>query len=371
LAVVAVFWWTTRSPIPLTTPEDKMAIAVLPTADNSGDPQLQQAGIDLILADLFVHVMSDMPEVYVVSPLRLDGIARERGGSLTDTARDPKFAREVCEDADATVMLTSSLSRVGDRYVLTARLTQIENQELIGTFEANSSNPADIISDLSTGMKSAVQKRFLPSADEEPPAPPVTLSVEAYSHYVRGLDYMNVARWDSALEEFEAATQIDPEMGLAWSELACAYSFSEKPDAVVETTQLEAEKWMVDLTHKDRAWIELNSIWLRTGNGPAYIEQLDRFLVEYPDDRNAHFYGGLAEQWLNGNCVGATKWFEKAYELTPFYYPATKGLVDCYVEIGQPEKAVAALERYLAHDRAPANGKEWATDQLTAIRAAD
>src|SRR5713101_380178 len=90
-------------------PPNVLAVAVLPVADQSGDPELSRAGIGKILADAFVQVLSDIPRVYVVSPIRVDQAAHKLGRSVTEAAKDSAFAHRICEKAGATAMLTGSL----------------------------------------------------------------------------------------------------------------------------------------------------------------------------------------------------------------------------------------------------------------------
>jgi serine/threonine protein kinase len=77
---------------------------------------------------------------------------------------------------------------------------------------------------------------------------------------------------------------------------------------------------------------------------------------------------GLAWEWLDHNPREAIKWYEKAYQLTPGYYPVTKALVDCYLEADQKNQAVAALQRYMDKVRS-GYGYQQAKQRLTHITA--
>ena len=66
---------------------------------------------------------------------------------------------------------------------------------------------------------------------------------------------------------------------------------------------------------------------MNTGNGALYRKTMEKFMQEYPDDRDGYFYAGLGAEYLEKNCEYALLQFEKAYALTPNYYPITKAIV--------------------------------------------
>ncbi len=55
----------------------------------------------------------------------------------------------------------------------------------------------------------------------------------------------------------------------------------------------------------------------------------------------------MGAQYLEKNCRDALTWYEKAYALTPNFYPVTKAIVDCHLKLNSKESAISALERYL------------------------
>jgi hypothetical protein len=62
-------------------------------------------------------------------------------------------------------------------------------------------------------------------------------------------------------------------------------------------------------------------------------------------------------------------WYEKAHQLTPFYYPITKSLVECLLETGQADQAIAVLGRYLRQPRVPVYGWQQAEARLGELRS--
>ena len=144
--------------------------------------------------------------------------------------------------------------------------------------------------------------------------------------------------------EIRKALEIDPNMGVAWGELACVYSFAGE-DIKAQEAQNNALKLRDRLSRKEKQWIDAISLWL-DGSGPAFRAAVEKFVSEFPDDRNGYFYIGLGWQWLDHDCKNAIPWYDKAYTLTPDYYPITKALVDCQIDLNQRRQAISSLQRY-------------------------
>jgi serine/threonine protein kinase len=60
----------------------------------------------------------------------------------------------------------------------------------------------------------------------------------------------------------------------------------------------------------------------------------------------------------------ALSWYEKAYALSPAYYPITNAMVDCHLKLGQEGQAAASLRRYLKLPSLDTHGRERAQWRL-------
>jgi len=343
-------------------PPNDLAVAVLPVANEAQDPDLDRAGIGRILGDAFVQILSDIPRVYVVSQIRLNEVARSQGRSLADAARDPSFAAKVSQASGANAMLSGRLSRLGKTYILDAELTRLPDI-LVGKFQANSQEVDQLLSELTGGISRKIQAK-LGSSQSTPGLDRVaTTSLEAYEHFVRGYDLQAEGDFGKSIPELLRAVEIDPEMGLAWSFLGCGYSFAGD-DAKARAAQERAEKLLDRVNQKERRWIELNGVWVKSKNSTLFRKEAERYIRDYPDDREGYLYAGLAAEWLEGNCREAIPWYEKAYRLTPAFYPITKGIVDCHLKMKQRDEAVPALRRYLEIPSLSPLGRSQAQSRL-------
>ncbi len=371
-AVALLLFWrpSLGGPQAVAMPAGQLAVAVLPVRDESGDEELSRSGIGKILADAFVQILADVPKVYVVSPIRLDGVAQSLGRPIAETAKDLSLARRVSVKAGATAMLTGSLSRLGKTYVLSANLTELSSDRLRGSFRAQAEGSEHLLQDLTEKISDALRTQLgqPAAAGEKPDLEKVaTGSVDAYAHFVRGRDLSSEGKWKEAIPELQKAIQIDPQMAVAWTELGCSYSFFGD-DADAEAAQKKAEQLLDHANKKEKRWIQWSAIWIGSGKGDLYCAEGEKYIRDFPDDRDGYFYTGLGHEYLLSDCREALIHYEKAYGLTPNYYPITKAIVDCQLKLSRKDRAVAALKRYVGLPWVSAYGRqqaEWRLKELT------
>jgi len=352
---------------PVALPAGRLAVAVLPIRNNSGDSQLEQAHVGEILRNAFVQLLSDYANFYVVSPLRLDSAAASLKRPLPDAEKDAGFAKKVCKKAGATAMLSGNLAMIGDTYVLAATLREIPSEHLRGTFRAESQNRERLLPDLVGQVSETLRRKLAPSAPADSLEHVATTNVAAYEHYVRGQDLDNEGNWKAAIPELKKALELDPTMALAWTELSCAYSFAgQDPESVAAFRK--GQEFADRLNAKERRWMALNEIWVLSKNGALYRREAQSYIRDYPDDRQGYFYLGLGQEYLDGDFRGALVSYEKAFMLTPAYYPVTKAIVDCHLKLKRQDLAIAALKRYLELPFLGNHGRrqpQWRLGELT------
>jgi serine/threonine protein kinase/Tfp pilus assembly protein PilF len=324
-------------------------IAVMAFENKTADPELAQADIGRVLADAFVQVLYDCEGVQVISPWRLNGAAMEMGKSYSDTSTDSNLMKKLGQTLNANVIMSGSLSQIGETFVLNATLTDLISGKLLGNFSSKCMGKNEILSvltsDISRELKSSLTQAGVTMTGGRDSKEVATGSLEAYAHMLRARDFNNEGKWNEGVKELEKALEMDPNMALAWAELACAYSFAGD-DARSKAAQNKALELKPRLTRKEQEWLEGISAWL-SGSGPEFRQSMERYMKNFPDERDAHFYVGLSWQWLDHNCQKALESYEMSFKLTPNYYPVTKAIVDCQLEMKQNQKAIESLNRYL------------------------
>jgi eukaryotic-like serine/threonine-protein kinase len=324
-------------------------IAVMAFENKTSDPELAKADIGRVLSDSFVQVLNDCKGVQVISPWRINAAAMEIGKSFSDTAHDLNLIEKLNQTLNANIILSGSLSQIQDTFILNATLTDFVSGKLVGNFQSQCEGKSGILSSLTNKISEPLKSRLVeagaPVAGGRDPNQVATGSLDAYAHYLRARDLTTEGKWKDAVTELEQALAIDPNMAIAWGQLACAYSFAGD-EARSKAAHEKALELKSRLTRRELAWLEAIGVWI-TGNGTEYRVALDRFMKEFPDERDAHFYMGLSWQYLDHDCKKALESYDVGFRLTPNYYPLTKSIVDCQLELNEKQEAINSLNRYM------------------------
>jgi TolB-like protein len=135
-------------------------IAVMAIENKTSDPELASADVGRILSDAFVQLLYDYKGVQVVSPLRMGSIIATMNRTFTDTSRDSKLVHEVSKLAEANTILSGSLSQIGQTYILTATLTGLSGENLLGSFRAESQGKEKLLESLTAGITPQLRNSY-------------------------------------------------------------------------------------------------------------------------------------------------------------------------------------------------------------------
>ncbi len=127
-------------------------------------------------------------------------------------------------------------------------------------------------------------------------------SEKAQQHFLRGLAALHSFWYEEALDEFRAATKIDPDFMMGyWGEaMAHNHPLWSEQDAEAARKVLEKIKDSPKLTARERAY--LNAVKTLYGEGDklardmAYAEAMEKIYRDYPEDLEAASFYSLALQ---------------------------------------------------------------------------
>ena len=111
--------------------------------------------------------------------------------SFKDTSNDIALVQEVSKESEANTVLSGSLSQIGQSYILTATLTELTSNKLLGSFRAESDGKDHLLEALTAGITPQLNetlsrisgKKIQSGGDVGQVA---TNSFEAYTHFVKG-----------------------------------------------------------------------------------------------------------------------------------------------------------------------------------------
>lgn len=131
--------------------------------------------------------------------------------------------------------------------------------------------------------------------------PTSTRSGEAQAHFLRGVAALHSFRYPVALEEFRAATKIDPDFAMGYWGEAMVHNhplWGDPQDIEAARRALARITMTPELTARERAYIEAVTVLYGEGSKSsrdrAYARAMQKVYRDYPDDIEASLFYALA-----------------------------------------------------------------------------
>ena len=319
------------------------SIAVLPFNNMSGDPE-QEYFSDGITEDIITD-LSKISALFVAArhtafiykgkAIKIDQIGRELG---------------------VNYVLEGSVRKAGTRVRVTAQLTSARDGGYLWA-ERYDSDLTDIFAiqdEITHAIVEQLKVRLLPREKKSIEKAP-TDSIEAYTHYLRGRDFLHrrskhysrIAR-----QMFAKAVTLDPKYARAYAGMADCDSFlylnyrvGVPIDGLLETTQkaLSLDDSLAE-AHASRG--------LALSAARRYDEakvEFERAIALDPGLFEAHYFYARAS-FAEGKIEQATRLFERASQIRPDDYQSVCLRIHCYRSLGRiaESKEAARLGLQLA-----------------------
>ena len=169
-------------------------------------------------------------------------------------------------------------------------------------------------------------------------------STEAYRHYLEGRDYWRKLMWDKARESLLRAVQLDSTFAMAW------YQYSRSILSSMPGEQKRAIAHAVlhldRASSKERLYILAFEAELNREFDQA-IGHYKQLVEEYPDEKWAYFEMGFIHHLWLSDYAQAVPWYLKAVEIDPTFKDAYNQLAYCYDNLGDFEKSLWAINKYI------------------------
>ncbi|MGH7233097.1 MAG: hypothetical protein ACREJU_17325 [Nitrospiraceae bacterium] len=131
--------------------------------------------------------------------------------------------------------------------------------------------------------------------------PTSTRSEEAQAHFLRGVAALHSFWYPVALDEFRAATKIDPDFMMGYWGEAMTYNhpiWSDPQETEAARKAIGKIRHTPDLTPRERAYLQAVRTLYGEGEKPArdgaYAAAMEKIYQEYPDDLNAATFYALS-----------------------------------------------------------------------------
>jgi eukaryotic-like serine/threonine-protein kinase len=267
---------------------------------------------------------------------------------------DEALGREVALREGLKAVVAGSIGRIGDAYVLSARLM---DPGTLATVHSESSRAPgrsgvlEALDALASGLRRSLGESLNRIGRQQVPLPRATTSsLEALSCYARA---MHLRAGAEATPLLEQAVALDPDFALAHVSLG-RYMFVSNRRAEGDQ-HFERALGLVDrLTTRESLWIRaVVTDW--RGDRERGIEGYRAYLARYPDDAGAWFALGYACQ-VTGRPEPGADAFREAIRLDPGSGSAHVNLATCLAGLGRRPEAVKEYERAFALDHSLETG---------------
>ncbi|UCE18792.1 MAG: protein kinase [Gemmatimonadota bacterium] len=324
----------------LTAEENRLAIMYFDNLTDSEDSEkLGEIATNLLITDL-----TESQYLNVVSSQRLYDVLKLLGRE-GEKRLDRDVATEVATKARSRWMLLGKILQVEPHIIITSHLVDIETGNAIASQRITGEvgeNIFTLVDKLTVEIKNDLS---LPTAAQEeadrPIADVTTHSPEAYRYYLEGIEYESKLYWDEAERSFRKALEYDSTLAMAYYQL------------IGYTTDLEKKKMLAkaieysgNATQKEKLWIKSSEAALE-GNLPQYVSILERIAERYPDEKEA-FYR-LGDYYKDFEEYEETShYYNKAIEIDPSYKLIYNELAYIYDRIGDADKSIWAINKYIS-----------------------
>jgi adenylate cyclase len=225
VAAVAVGVWSVRPPVSAptavaptepTSPHNAKSIAVLPFTSLSSSED--DSYFAMALHEELLNQLAKLPDFTVISR-----------SSVMLYAENRPSIREIAERLQVESVLESSVRYAGTQFLVTAQLIDPKTDAHISsnTYSGDRSNVDELFAVQERIAKAIVAALNLQPASAAPPSRQTTSSPVAYVRYLKGVELAASFEFGPAIQELDAAIEIDDGFAAAYAQRAYWYSYAQ------------------------------------------------------------------------------------------------------------------------------------------------
>ncbi|HVP57038.1 MAG TPA: FlgO family outer membrane protein [bacterium] len=298
-----------------------------------------------IVTNLLITSLSESKYINVVSSQRLYDILKLLGKEGAKSI-DRDVATQVATRAGARWMLLGSIIQIEPQAILTSQLVDVESGQVTASQQITG-EPGEkifpIIDRLAAGLKRDLS---LPAEAQKEPEPKVadltTSSQEAYRYYLEGRDLAYKYYNTEAKASLRKAFELDSTFAMAYLGLALVESGQERRNLAAK-----ALKYSDRATEAERLYIKAMGAYI-SGDYPEAVKGLERVVAVEPDNKYAFFWLGMILFDNLQRPEEGIRNLTRAIEIDPLFKPAYNALAYNYDGIGDFEKSIWAIDKYIS-----------------------
>ena len=340
--IAGVLYWRAHRNPALT---EKDTVVLADFNNKTGDPVFDETLKQALAMELgqspFLNILSDQK---MASALRLMG-------RTPDQPVTGEVARDLCQRASGTAVLTGSISSLGTQYVVGLNAINCATGDSIVTEQTQAAGKEQVLKALNTvavdmrgklGESLASIQKFATPVEEA-----TTSSLEALKAYSLGVKTRQTKGEAAALPFFKRATEIDPKFAMACARTGNTYGNLGELALAVEYTRKSYE--LRDrVSERERFYIESHYFAYVTGELEKVIQVLELWTRTYPRDATPHVIMDATYSSM-GNYERGMEAEREALRLEPNAAIVYGNLAQGYASLNRLDETEAFLKQ--ANDR--------------------
>jgi DNA-binding winged helix-turn-helix (wHTH) protein len=308
LAIVGLGSWAAWRWHSRAAPSEPRQIVLADVINNTGDATFDRTLKRALEIDLtqspYMDVLSERSGVDTLQMM----------GRRADTALTPDIAREICERTNRKVLLTGTISSLGRRYLLTLEASDCSSAKPLASAKAEAGSKEGVLEALdrvAEGIRRGLNESAQSLASYEVPLRSATTSsLDALKAYSVGVYLDSQGRpKPEIIAAFQRAVELDPQFAMAYRWLGVENSYVDQPELAAQYVQKAFEL-------------------------SEHVSALEQLSIR------ATYYVASQGDLIKGI---------EAYRLWASTYPQdpvpVADEIDCYMTLGQWDRAVATGER--------------------------
>ena len=321
------------------------SIAVMPFVNDSGDPDLEYLSDGM--TEMLIGSLSQLPNLAVKAR---SAVFFYKGKEIT-TIR-------IGEELRVQAVLLGRVAQRGDDLKLSLELVNTQTQDVLwsGQYNRKKADLASLQTEIARDVSGKLRTK-LSGADEQKVAKTYTTNSEAYQLYLRGRYYWSKRTAENlkkAMEQFQRASDTDPNFALAYSGLADCYVVSgDYTGSPNKETLPKARAFAERALQLDGSLVEAQT---SLAYSYALVWQWDRAEIEFRKAFELNPNYATAHHWYSltlvetGRFEESLKEIKRAQELDPLSAIISYNLALSYLNLGDVNASIEQSKRLIDLD---------------------
>jgi len=344
--IVVVMWQILPQKEALQAPIIKNSVAVISFENLTGEEKYDFYRRSI--PNLLITNLENAGFSYVVSWERMRDLLKQIGVEELEVI-ESEAGFEICRREGVEALVTGSINKAGDMFAIELRILDVETKRHIKTATSRGVGEQSIIEsqidELSREIAQGIgiaQKKIEESRIQITDV--TTNSIEAYNHYLKGVEEFYKVYLDAAQESLKKAVAIDPTFATAYRYLSLVHNQAENPKAMEEAL-IKAKAYSDKTTEKEKLFIEATYAVLVDRDINQSLNIYNRLIEKYHKEKQAYFWLGVIHYLTNSNdeAIEAQK---KALKLDPEFGEAMNMIAYSYAAREDYDEALAYFEKY-------------------------